>query len=137
MIGIAAAVVAIVVAACVSLITIRELAARAELGRRSARRRDDGRPPEQLRRIAETLTGARASEGGVSRHLRPLFRGIAATRLARRGVDIDRHPERARQILGEELWELVRAERLRESHRFAGGVSSAGLQRLIERLEEI
>jgi hypothetical protein len=131
------AAMAIVLAACVSLITVRELAARAELRRRPARRLADERPLEQLRRVDEALTAARASAGGVNRHLRPLFRGIAATRLARRGVDVDRHPEEARAILGEELWELVRAERLRDSSRFEGGVTSAGLQSLIERLEQI
>jgi hypothetical protein len=124
-------------AAFVSLITTRELAAKAELRRRPARRIADSLPLQQLRHVDETLTAARASEVGVDRDLRPLFRAIAATRLARRGVDVDRHPEEARRILGEELWELVRDGRSRGSNLFAGGVSSAGLQRLIERLERI
>jgi hypothetical protein len=127
----------IALAAFVSLITTRELTARAELRRRPARRLPDALPLEQLRQVNETLTAACASEVGVDRDLRPLFRAIAATRLARRGVDVDRHPEEARTILGEELWELVRAERSRGSNRLAGGVSTAGLQSLIERLERI
>jgi hypothetical protein len=127
----------IALAAVVSLLTTRELAARAELGRRPARRVADARPLEQLRQVDETLRAARASEFGVDRDLRPLLREIAATRLARRGVDVDRHPEEARAILGEELWELVRAERPRGSNRVARGVSTAGLQSLIERLERI
>jgi hypothetical protein len=127
----------IALAAFVSLITTRELAAKAELRRRPARRLADAPPLEQLRQVDKTLTAARASEFGVDRDLRPLFRGIAATRLARRGVDVDRHPEEARAILGEELWDLVRAEYPGSSNRVAGGVSTAELQSLIERLERI
>jgi hypothetical protein len=127
----------IALAALVSVTTTRELAARAELRSRPARRLADARPPEQLRKVDMTLAAARASEIGVDRDLRPLFRGIAATRLARRGVDIDRHPETARAILGEELWDLVRAERPSGSNLFTGGVSTAGLQSLIEGLERI
>jgi hypothetical protein len=127
----------IVLAAFVSLITTRELAARAELRGSPARRVAGVRPLEQLRQVDKTLTAARASEFGVDRDFGPLFRAIAATRLARRGVDVDRHPEEARRILGDELWELVRAERPRGSNLVAGGVSRAGLQSLIERLERI
>jgi hypothetical protein len=131
-----AAATTIAFAAFVSLITTRELAAKAELRRRCARRLADSMPLEQLRRVDDTLTAARASDAGVERDLRPLFRAIAATRLARRGVDVDRDPEDARAILGEELWELVRSGRSR-SNAFPGGVSIAGLQGLIERLERI
>jgi hypothetical protein len=124
-------------AAFLSLITIRDLAARARLGARPARRVADSPPLEQLRQVDEALTAAQASAFGVDRELRPLFRSIAAMRLARRGVDLDRHREEARAILGEELWELVRAERPRGSDRFAGGVSNAEQRSLIERLERI
>jgi hypothetical protein len=132
-----AAVTTIALAAYVSLITAGELAARAELRRRPAPRRADALPLRQLRQVDKTLAAARASEIGVDRHLRPLFRAIAATRLARRGVDLDHRPDEARAILGEELWELVRSDRPRASNLFAGGLSTAGLQSLIEGLERI
>ena len=127
----------IAVAAFVSLISTRDLAARAELRPRPVRRAADPPPLEQLRQVGETLAAAQASEVGLFRELRPLFRPIAAMRLARRGVDLDRHVEKARAILGDELWELVRAEGSRGSNRFAGGISAAGLQGLIEQLERI
>jgi hypothetical protein len=123
----------IAVAAFVSLITTLDLAARAELRARSVQRIADPAPLEQLRRVGETLAAAQASEV----RLRPLFRSIAAMRLAWRGVDLDRHREKARAILGDELWELVRVEGPRGSNRFAGGISVAGLQGVIERLERI
>ena len=132
-----AAATTIAFAAVVSLITTRDLAARAELRRRSVRRVTDSPPLEQLRQVDRALTAAQASEVGVDRDLRPLFRRIAAVRLARRGVDLDRHPEQARALLGEHLWELVRADRAGGSNRVAGGISTAGLQSLIERLERV
>ena len=132
-----AAATTIAFAAVVSLITTRDLAARAELRRRPVRRVADSPPLEQLRQVDRALTAAQASEVGVDRDLRPLFRPIAAMRLARRGVDLDRHSEEARAILGEQLWELVRADRARGSNRDAGGISTVGLESLIERLVRI
>lgn len=132
-----AAATTIAFAAVVSLISTRDLAARAMLRPRPVRRVADSPPLEQLRQVGRALTAAQASEVGVDRDLRPLFRPIAAMRLARRGVDLDRHPEEARAILGEQLWELVRADRARGSDRVTGGISPAGLQSLIERLERV
>ena len=43
--------------------------------------------------------------------LRPIVREIAAARLARHGVSLDRQPERARALLGAQTWELVRPDR--------------------------
>jgi hypothetical protein len=127
---------AIAFAASLSLMTIRDLAAGAQLGAQPVRVADSP-PLEQLRQVEEALTAAQVSGFGVDRELRPLFRSIAAMRLARRGVDLERHREEARAILGEELWELVRAERPRGSDRFAGGISNAEQRSLIERLERI
>jgi hypothetical protein len=124
-------------AAVVSLLGIRDLAVRAELRSRPAWRAGDPPQLEQLRQADRALKAAQVSEFGVDRDLRPLFRPIAAMRLARRGVDLDRHPEEARELLGEEMWELVRAGRARSSSRVAGGISVAGLEGLIERLERV
>jgi hypothetical protein len=124
-------------AAVVAFITTRDLAARARLGTRPVRRVAEPAPLEQLRQVSEALAAAQVSEFRVVRDLRPLLRPIAAMRLARRGVDLDRHREEARAVLGEPLWELVRADRGRGSNLAAGGISAAGLQSLIERLERI
>jgi hypothetical protein len=126
----------IAAAASLSLITICDLAARAQLRAQPVRRVADSPPLEQLRQVDKALTAAQASAFGVDRELRPLLRSIAAMRLARRGVDLDRHREEARAILGEELWELVRAER-HGSNLFAGGMSNAEQRSFIERLERI
>jgi hypothetical protein len=132
-----AAATAIAAAAVVSLVTTRELAARARSREGPVRWPADAAPLEQVRRVGEALAAAQASEFGVDRSLRPLVRPIAAMRLARRGVDLDRHPTEARAVLGEQLWELVRADRPRGSNLVAGGISAAELQSLLERLERI
>jgi hypothetical protein len=127
---------AIALAVVISLITIRNLAGRARSRAHVDRRVGPSRSLEQLRRVDSALSAAFASEFGLENDLRPLLRAIAAVRLARRGVDLDRHMEESRAILGEELWELVRTGR-RNSSPFAGGISRAQVQRLIARLEGI
>ena len=124
------------VAALIALITTLDLAARAELRPRSVQQVADPPPLEQLRRVGETVAAAQASGVRLIRDLRPLFRSIAAIRLASSGIDLDRHAEKARALLGDELWDLVRAEGP-GSNRFADGISPAGLQGLIQRLEQI
>src|SRR5262249_45961267 len=128
---------AITFAAVVALITTRDLAARAELRARPVRRGGDSTRLAQLRPGGPALAGVQTPEIGMHRGLRPLLRPIAAMRLARRGVDLDRHREEARALLGEPLWELVRADRARGSNLVAGGISAAELQSLIKRLERI
>jgi hypothetical protein len=132
-----AAATAIAAAAVVSLVTTRELAARARLRAEPAARVTESPPLRQLRQVSETLAAAQASEFRADRDLRPLIRPIAAMRLARRGIDLDRHPTEARAMLGEPLWDLVQADRARASNLVAGGISAAGLESMIERLERI
>jgi hypothetical protein len=70
--------------------------------------------------------------------LRPILREIAAHRLWMRfGVDLDREPERARELTGAEAWELVRPERPPPSDRLAPGLSVPDLRRVVEELERL
>jgi hypothetical protein len=92
---------------------------------------------EQLRQVARQLDAARASSHGVERELRPLLRTIAAARLARRGVDLDRQEERALHLLGPELWELVRPGGSRGGSRVEGGLTEERVHALLERLEAV
>jgi hypothetical protein len=68
--------------------------------------------------------------------LRPALRRIAAARLAELGVDLDRHPERARALLGAEAWALLRPERPAPGRR-AKGASAAELERVAQALERL
>jgi hypothetical protein len=70
--------------------------------------------------------------------LRPTLRLVAAHRLAsRRNVDLDREPEKARAILGDDAWELVRADRPPPDDRFARGIPRDTLRAIVERLESV
>lgn len=78
-------------------------------------RRDPGEKPAplaELERIDRLLVLGAANAFDAHHRVRPFFRELAAERLhAHHGVDLDREPERARELLGDELWELVRDDR--------------------------
>jgi hypothetical protein len=93
--------------------------------------------PGDLGTITELVAGGRATAGDLHRRVRPLFREIAAAQLARRGVGLDRDPQSARELLGDDLWELVRADRPTPADRDAPGLSLAELVSLTDRLETL
>lgn len=104
-----------------------------------ARRRARVEPPtvEQLAWLERQLGGAQSTAAEVHAYFRPLVRQIASASLARRhGIVLERQPERARAIVGEHVWELVRDDRP-EPERYARGLELAELRRLIDDLEAI
>jgi hypothetical protein len=101
-----------------------------------------GRPAEESERLPELVrlereVGlAQASEFDLYHRLRPALRDIAAGLLfVRRGIDLDRQPERAREALGEETFELVRADREPPWDRTASGPTLDELRRVVASLE--
>jgi len=119
------------------------LAAVAALQLRPARRQQppprarDNEPPLRLRQIADTLRESEQSEYAVDRSLRPLLVPIAAARLGRRGVDMTLAPRRARELLGDVLWEIVRPDRPPAAYRVGRGLPGDDLRTAIERLEQL
>jgi hypothetical protein len=70
--------------------------------------------------------------------LRPVLREIAIQRLsARRGVDLDTHPDAAVLALGDEAYELLRPGRLPPERRFDPGVDVDALHRVLDAIEQI
>jgi hypothetical protein len=70
--------------------------------------------------------------------LRPIFREIAGHRLWRRyGVDLDRDPGRARELMGAEAWELVRPERPPPNDGLASGPPLSDLRLAVQEIERI
>jgi hypothetical protein len=67
--------------------------------------------------------------------LRPTLVEIARNRLAGRGIPLE-HP-RARSVLGDDAWELLRPDREPPHERNAPGLGSAELNRLVTVLENI
>ncbi len=85
----------------------------------------------------ETVLGI---AGSFDLHFRlgPRLRGLATDLLAaRRSVSLDRDPERARTLVGEETWELVRPDRPAPEDRLARGVPINDLRRVVESLERL
>jgi HAMP domain-containing protein len=92
----------------------------------------------ELERIDRVLVLAAASGFDVHYRVRPLLRQLAVDRLARRGVDLDRQPDTARALLGDELWDLVRPERLiSDAERQGRGLSPTEIGRLVDAVEAV
>lgn len=91
---------------------------------------------DELERIDRLVVLGSANAFDLHFRLRPLLRQVAAERLHSRGVELDRHEERARELLGDSAWELVRADReLRQ--RYGPGIAPDELERVVRALEAL
>lgn len=100
------------------------------------------RPPRpkqlgQLESIQRKLDLAETSAFDLHHGLRPIVREIAAARLARHGVALDREPARARKLLGEHAWELARPDREEPWGRVDRGCSREELRAIVDALEAV
>ena len=95
------------------------------------------RPPELVRTEREITLGT-SSAGHLDQRLLPMLREAAAVRLAsRRSIDLERRPEQARRLLGDDVWELLRPDRPPPVDRLAPGISLARLRAVVDALERI
>lgn len=95
------------------------------------------RPPD-LDRTERVLSMATSAAFDVHYRLRPMLREVAEQRLAdRRGLRLDSGDRRVREALGEELWELVRPDRLPPTERFGDGIELPRMGVIVERLEAL
>jgi hypothetical protein len=70
--------------------------------------------------------------------MRPVLRDVAAYRLrVRYGVELDREPERARELLTGALWDVVRPDRPPPSQRLARGPTLSQQRALLDGLEKL
>jgi hypothetical protein len=94
--------------------------------------------PGELAKLEREVALAAGSSFDLHFRLRPVLREIAAHRLAtRRGLALDGGTLDVRELLGAELWEIVRPDRLPPDDRFGPGLPLARLHGLVERLERI
>ena len=107
--------------------------------RHSAKEGPPGRAiPGMLGRLEQETDLGVAGSFDLHYRLRPRVRGLAAHLLAaRRGVSLDAAPERARELLGETTWELVRRDRPPPEDRLAPGLPRNDLRRVVESLERL
>jgi hypothetical protein len=102
-----------------------------------AEKPSNARVPELVRIERDVVL---ATGSGFDRQMRigPLMRDIARHKLwTRRGVELDEDPERARELLGEEIWGLLRAGRPDPNSRYARGADIAELRQIVERIEKV
>jgi hypothetical protein len=107
--------------------------------RRSAPQERRSRPvPGTLARLEqETVLGV-AGSFDLHFRLRPRLRGLATDLLAaRRNVSLDDSPGRARELVGQETWELVRDDRPPPEDRLARGLPINDLRHVVESLERL
>jgi hypothetical protein len=98
------------------------------------------RPVERVRGLEELEHAVEFSQTTAfdfHYRLRPHLVRIAAHRLAARGVRLESQPHRARQLLGEDAWNLVRPDRMPPERRNDRGLELARLQRVVERLDAL
>lgn len=91
-----------------------------------------------LERLENDCIQGLANPVDLQLRLVPRLREVAAQRLeVRHGLDLDRRPEAARTVLGDELWELVRPDRPRPDEDDGPRIDSATLRRAIDTLEAV
>ncbi|HUZ15696.1 MAG TPA: hypothetical protein VMU72_05910 [Gaiellaceae bacterium] len=94
--------------------------------------------PAQLLRMERELVLGMASAGHASHRLLPRLRTVAAARLgSRHGIELDRRPDAARAVLGDDVWELLRPDRPEPEDRHGPGVARSRVVAVIERLEAL
>jgi hypothetical protein len=97
-------------------------------------------PPEpvELLRMERELELGIANASSAYHRLLPLLRAAAEARLAsRHGVELDRRPDAAQALLGEEAWEWLRPDRPEPVDRFGRGVPRERVAELVERVESL
>ena len=134
----------VVVAAFLLVVLVRH--SRAHGGPKPARRfeaalrerKNASLPPEELVRMERELVLGSADAVYAHRRFLPLLRSAASARLAtRHGIELDRRPDAARELLGEDAWELLRPDRPEPADRHGPGVPRARVAALIERIESL
>jgi hypothetical protein len=111
-------------------------ALRVPAGRRRERQRRE--IPGALARLENEVALGTTGSFGLHLKLRPRLRELASDLLAvRRGISLERDPARARAVLGDETWDLIRDDRPPPEDRLASGIPSPVLVRIVESLERL
>ena len=93
--------------------------------------------PASLERVEREVALAGGTAFDVHYRLRPPVRAVASGLLLRRGVDLERAPERVQQMVGPELWDLIRPDREAPGDRTAAGLSLEAIEHVVEDLERL
>jgi hypothetical protein len=103
----------------------------------AARMRPQSPPVPQLA-LERDVELSRANEFHFHIRLRPVLREIATHRLrSRYGVELDREPARARELVPARTWEVVDPGRPPPEDRLAPGPAVRSLSRVVDELERL
>lgn len=92
----------------------------------------------ELARVEREVVLSTGSEFDQQLRVRPLLRDVAAHRLwTRRGVDLEENPERARELLGPDVWELIKSGPPDADRRYWRGLDLAGLGGIVDQIEAL
>ena len=95
-------------------------------------------PFPDYRKLLEALSWSVVSPRHYDVVTRPVLQRLAAGRLAERhGVDLVLDPERARALLGDDVWPLLDPGRPARDVSAPPGVDLASVQRVVERVENL
>jgi hypothetical protein len=109
-----------------------------ELERALVARGETRMRPAELVNVQRDITLGSTSAGHFHSRLHPMLRDVAAARLAaRHNVDLERHPDAARRLLGDEAWELVRPDRDAPDDLYAPGLPLRTLAAVLDRIEGV
>ena len=107
-------------------------------GGRSREAKADTNWPAELLEIEGRVSLSKVSLFDHQSRLRPLFRELAAARLAaNRNIDLASGPDEARQALGAELWNEIQPLPVTGDMRELPGPTSAAIRRMVETLESL
>ena len=131
--------------AAITLVVLTRLNARDPWATASAfeqalvrRRPEERMRPAELVRIERDLTLGSANAVHLHTRLLPLLREAAAARLAaHHRVDLERRPEEARRLLGDDVWELLRPELMPEDAIGAVALPLRRIRSLVDAVERL
>lgn len=104
----------------------------------AARRAPRPSRPATLERVEREVVLSSGSAFDLHVRLRARLRAIAEHRLAaHRGLELDTGNAETRDLLGEDLWELVRPDRPMPTDRLAPGLPVRRQRNLLDRVERI
>jgi hypothetical protein len=124
--------------AFIGLVTAAYPRSRTPFDARLVRKTPSVERPSALARLEREVSMSGSAAFDLHFRLRPTITALAAELLfSRRGIDLDREPERARSVVGPDVWELVRPERPAPTERHGAGIGEAGLDAVVIGLERI
>ena len=101
-------------------------------------RRAEHARPDELERVEREIVLGATTDVWAGQRLLPRLRTAAAARLSmRHGIDLERNPDAARELLGEDAWELLRPDRPEPADSAAPGIPLEQVGALLDRLEAL